>query len=162
MGLFSSKWIYNFQMPRYCNTQLARNLRNHATVQERRLWYQFLSKFPIRFHRQKIIGNYIVDFYCHRAKLIIEIDGGEHFKDIRIYEDNDCTEYLRSIGLEVIRFSNEEVDLHFGDVFAAIPKAARVKGSERKENTVRQEKIRGKPAIVSGVLQVLVWFLGFQ
>lgn len=74
----------------------------------------------------KIIGNYIVDFYCHRAKLIIEIDGGEHFKDIRIYEDNDRTAYLRSIGLEVIRFSNEEVDLHFGDVFAAIPKAARV------------------------------------
>jgi len=107
-------------MPKNRNIQLARNLRNNSTIQERRLWYQFLSSFPLRFHRQKIIGNYIVDFYCHKAKLIIELDGGGHFKDRRIYEDNDRTEYLRSLGLEVIRFTNIEVDLHFGDVCSEI------------------------------------------
>lgn len=107
-------------MPKNRNIQLARNLRNNSTIQERRLWYQFLSSFSLRFHRQKVIGNYIVDFYCHKAKLIIELDGGGHFKDRRIGEDNDRTEYLRSLGLEVIRFTNNEVDLHFGDVCTEI------------------------------------------
>ena len=60
--------------------QLARNLRNNVTPQERKLWYLFLSKFPLRFHRQKTIGPYIVDFYCHKAKLVIEIDGGQQLE----------------------------------------------------------------------------------
>ena len=75
-------------------TQLSRNLRNNATPQERKLWYQFLSKFPLRFHRQKAIGPYIVDFHCHKAKLVIEIDGGQHFLQEIQEIDQKRTAYL--------------------------------------------------------------------
>ena len=61
------------------NIPLARNLRKHATVQENHLWYDFLSKYPVRFQRQKAIDNFIADFDCHKAKLIIEIDGSQHY-----------------------------------------------------------------------------------
>ena len=97
-------------------TQLARNLRNNATPQERKLWYQFLSKFPLRFHRQKVIGPHIVDFYCHKAKLVVEIDGGQHFQQEIQQADQKRTAYLESIGLEVIRFTNRDVDTNFDEV----------------------------------------------
>ena len=97
-------------------TQLARNLRNNATPQERKLWHLFLSKFPLRFHRQKAIGPYIVDFYCHKAKLVIEIDGGQHLEQEKQENDQKRTEYLESIGLSVIRFSNRDIDLNFDGV----------------------------------------------
>jgi len=94
-------------------TQLARNLRNNSTRQERKLWYLFLSKFPHRFHRQKAIGPYIVDFYCQKAKLVIEIDGGQQFEQKIQESDQKRTEYLDSIGLSVIRFTNHDVDNNF-------------------------------------------------
>jgi len=56
----------------------AREMRKHAKPQERKLWYDFLSKLPVRCQRQKIIGSYIADFYCPAAKLIIELDGAHH------------------------------------------------------------------------------------
>ena len=59
----------------------ARSLRSNMTEEERRLWYTFLSGYPVRFMRQKIIGGYIVDFYCSKAKLVIEIDGSQHYDD---------------------------------------------------------------------------------
>jgi Uncharacterized protein conserved in bacteria len=97
-------------------TQLARNLRNNSTRQEKKLWHLFLSKFPLRFHRQKVIGVYIVDFYCHKAKLVIEIDGGQHLEYKKQEDDQKRTEYLESIGFEVIRFSNHDVDNNFDGV----------------------------------------------
>ncbi len=60
------------------NITLAKNLRKNATKQERHLWYDFLSSYPIRFQRQKAIDQFIADFYCHKAKLVIEIDGSQH------------------------------------------------------------------------------------
>ena len=57
----------------------SRALRKNATPQESRLWYQFLRTYPVRFNRQRIIGNYIVDFYCDKAKLIVELDGSQHY-----------------------------------------------------------------------------------
>ena len=60
------------------NIILAKNLRKNATPQENHLWYDFLSKYEIRFQRQKAIDNFIADFYCHKAKLVIEIDGSQH------------------------------------------------------------------------------------
>jgi len=101
-------------------TQLARNLRNNSTPQERKLWYLFLSKFPLRFHRQKAIGPYIVDFYCHKAKLVIEIDGGQHIEQENQESDQKRTEYFASIGLEVIRFTNRDVDNYFDGVCGEI------------------------------------------
>ncbi|MGM9632138.1 MAG: endonuclease domain-containing protein, partial [Eubacteriales bacterium] len=61
------------------NITLAKNLRKNATPQENHLWYDFLSKYEVRFQRQKAIDNFIADFYCHKAKLIIEIDGSQHY-----------------------------------------------------------------------------------
>ena len=62
-------------------TTLARNLRKNMTKEEKHLWYDFLKNYPVRFLKQKVIDNYIVDFYCHEAKLIIELDGSQHFED---------------------------------------------------------------------------------
>ena len=72
----------------------AKELRKNATPQENRLWYDFLSKHEVRFQRQKAIGNYIVDFYCYRAGLVIEIDGSQHFTQEGIQKDRFRTEIL--------------------------------------------------------------------
>jgi very-short-patch-repair endonuclease len=100
-------------------TQLARNLRNNSTRQEKKLWYLFLRNFPLRFHRQKVVGVYIVDFYCHKAKLVIEIDGSQHIENTH-ESDNERTEYLQSNFFEVIRFSNHDVDNNFDGVCTEI------------------------------------------
>ena len=63
------------------NSQLenARRLRREMTPHERKLWYLFLRKYPVRFHRQYVVGSYIADFYCPAAMLVIEIDGSQHY-----------------------------------------------------------------------------------
>ena len=94
----------------------ARDLRNNATSQEKQLYYQYLRKFSFRIHRQKIIGNYIVDFYCHRVKLVIEIDGGQHYWNENVGRDDLRTKGLESRGLLVLRFTNWEVDHQFAQV----------------------------------------------
>ena len=76
------------------NIILAKNLRKNATPQEKHLWYDFLSKYEVRFQRQKAIDNFIADFYCHQAKLIIEIDGSQHFTQEGIQKDRFRTEIL--------------------------------------------------------------------
>ena len=90
-----------------------RILRKNMTKQERHLWYDFLRGFSLRFTRQKIIGNYIVDFYCAKANLIIELDGSQHYQQDIINKDTERTEYLESLGLKVIRIPNNEVDNNF-------------------------------------------------
>lgn len=97
-------------------TEKARNLRNKATSQENKLYYQFLRGFKYRIHRQKIIGKYIVDFYCHQAKLVIELDGGQHYQDERMERDLIRTKFLENRGLFVLRFTNWEVDHQFAQV----------------------------------------------
>lgn len=88
------------------NVVLARNLRKNATPQEKRLWYDFLSKYEVRFQRQKAIDNFIADFYCHRAGLIIELDGSQHYTEDGMRRDGFRTEILEGYGLRVIRFTN--------------------------------------------------------
>lgn len=102
----------------------ARNLRNNATRQEKRLYYQFLRNFKFRIHRQKVIGNYIVDFYCHEAKLVIEIDGGQHYREENINQDKYRTHFLVEQGLLVVRFTNWEVDHQFAEVCERIEEVA--------------------------------------
>ena len=94
----------------------ARELRNNATSQEDKLYYQFLRRFKVRIHRQKVIGYYIVDFYCHKAKLVIELDGGQHFQEDKLVQDDLRTRFLESQGLLVLRFTNWEVDHQFAQV----------------------------------------------
>ena len=95
------------------NIILAQNLRKIATKQEKHLWYDFLSKYKPRFQRQKAIDNFIADFYCHQAKLIIEIDGSQHFTENGTKKDIRRTEILEGYNLKVLRFTNQEVDKEF-------------------------------------------------
>ncbi|MCL2301465.1 MAG: endonuclease domain-containing protein [Firmicutes bacterium] len=100
--------------------EIARNLRANMTPQERKLWYGFLSKQPVRFQRQKVIGNFIVDFFCHQATLVIEIDGGQHRDEQGLAHDEERDAYLTGIGLTVVRFSNQDVDFSFKKTCDAI------------------------------------------
>jgi len=95
------------------NVILAKQLRKNATIFEKRLWYDFLSKYKIRFQRQKTIDNFIADFYCHKAKLIIEIDGSQHFSEQGKKYDCFRTEKLEGYDLKIIRFTNDQIKENF-------------------------------------------------
>ena len=86
------------------------------TPWERKLWYCFLNRYEYRFQRQKEIDHYIVDFYCHEARLVIEVDGSQHFTKEALEYDQCRTAFLESLQLTVIRFTNRDVDLHFDAV----------------------------------------------
>ncbi len=92
---------------------IAKNLRKNMTKEERHLWYEFLRNYPVRFSRQKILGKYIVDFYCAKAKLVLELDGSQHYEEKGIKEDTQRTEFLKDYGLMVIRIPNNEVNHNF-------------------------------------------------
>ncbi len=98
------------------NIVLAKNLRKNATKQENHLWYDFLSKYEVRFQRQKAIDNFIADFYCHKARLIIEIDGSQHYTEEGRQKDEFRTEILEEYGLTVIRFTNHQINTNFRGV----------------------------------------------
>ncbi len=95
----------------------ARNLRKNATPQENHLWYDFLSTYKYRFQRQKCIDNFIADFYCHAAKLVIEIDGSQHYTVNGAKYDEFRTEILEGYDLTIIRFTNQQIDKKFEGVF---------------------------------------------
>ena len=86
------------------------------TKEERRLWYGFLRRYPVRFLRQKVIDNYITDFYCHQAKLVIEIDGSQHNTKSGTQKDDFRTEILEGYDLKVIRFTNFDINKNFSGV----------------------------------------------
>ena len=98
------------------NITLAKNLRKNATPQEKHLWYDFLTKYEVRFQRQKAIDNFIADFYCHKAKLIIEIDGSQHYEEENRRNDEIRTEILEGYDLKVIRFTNRQINTNFRGV----------------------------------------------
>ena len=95
------------------NIPLAKGMRKNATPQENRLWYGYLSKYEVRFQRQKAIDNFIADFYCHAAKLVIEIDGSQHSTDEGKQKDELRTQVLEGYDLKVIRFTNRQIDTIF-------------------------------------------------
>ena len=90
-------------------TSLAKNLRRNMTPQERDLWYQYLRHHPFKFTRQKVLGKYIADFYCASAKLVIELDGSQHYEDKGLEADRERTEFLKSYGIRVLRIPNNAV-----------------------------------------------------
>lgn len=94
----------------------AQSLRKNMTKEERHLWYDFLKGLPVTVHRQKVIGPYIVDFYCAAAGLVIELDGGQHFQHPGEEKDRVRDEYLRGLGLTVVRYSNADVNGNFEGV----------------------------------------------
>ena len=98
------------------NIPLAKVLRRNMTPWERKLWHLFLKKYPIRFQRQKALGNYIADFYCAKAGLVIELDGSEHYKKAQEIKDQERTEELENLNLSVLRIANPDIDKKFRDV----------------------------------------------
>ena len=91
----------------------ARELRRSLTAEERHLWYDFLRDYPVKIKKQKPVGNYIVDFYCESARLVIELDGSQHYEDAGKEYDGERSRYLESLGLMVVRFSNLEINREF-------------------------------------------------
>ena len=94
----------------------AKNLRKNMTKEELHLWYDFLRCYPNNFLRQKILGKYIVDFYCAEAKLIVELDGSQHYEEKEMKYDAERTNYLEQYGIRVLRIPNNEVNQNFSGV----------------------------------------------
>ena len=110
-------------MERKHNSQLTENariLRKNMTKEERRLWYDFLQSYPVRFLRQKVVDGYVVDFYCHKARLVIELDGSQHFSTDGLLKDRIRTEKIEKRNLSVVRIPNNDIHLHFDEVCAYI------------------------------------------
>ena len=94
----------------------AKELRKNMTKEERHLWYDFLRNYPIKFTRQKVLGKYIADFYCAKVNLVVELDGSQHYEDVRLMNDEKRTQYLEQYGINVIRISNLDVLKNFDEV----------------------------------------------
>ena len=94
----------------------ARDLRKNMTKEERHLWYDFLREYPVKFLRQKILGKFIVDFYCADAKLVVELDGSQHYEQNGLQYDAERTAYLEQYGIRVLRIPNNEVMRNFPGV----------------------------------------------
>lgn len=103
----------------------ARDLRKHMTPQERKLWFCFLRGYPTKFLRQRIIGPYIVDFYCASASVAVEVDGGGHYEAKQWLWDKRRTQYLNRVGVEVLRVTNTDVDNRFEAVCSGIDQLVR-------------------------------------
>ena len=113
------------QMPLKKNKKLlniARILRRNMTRQEKHLWYDFLRYYPIKIYKQRIIDGFIADFYCHSARLVIELDGSGHYTKRGREYDQERTEILEKYGIYVLRFSNSDVDDNFEGVCYMIDK----------------------------------------
>ena len=97
-------------------TANAKKLRKEMTKEERHLWYDFLKQLPVTVHRQKIIGKYIVDFYVASAKLVIELDGSQHYEPEHRNQDALRDDYLSDCGCKILRYSNADIHERFKDV----------------------------------------------
>ena len=97
-------------------TANAKKLRKTMTKEERHLWYDCLKQLPVTVHRQKVLGSYIADFYIASGKIVIELDGSQHYEEKYLEKDVLRDAYLRSIGCTVLRYSNADVNLRFRDV----------------------------------------------
>ena len=108
----------------------ARELRKNMTPQEYKLWHTYLKNYPIKFYRQRIIDSYIVDFYCSSAKLVIEVDGSQHYTKDGMEYDEIRTSVLEKYGLEVLRFSNDDINKNLTGVCLEIDKTVKQRVKE--------------------------------
>ena len=100
--------------------EAARMLRKEMTPQEKHLWFDFLRHYPIKICRQKIINKFVADFCCAKAKLIIELDGSQHYTEDGLAHDAERTNILNALGFMVLRFPNKEIDSDFSSVCTKI------------------------------------------
>ena len=108
----------------------SQELRRNMTKEERHLWYDFLKAYPVPIHRQYSFGEYIVDFYCHKAKLAIELDGSQHCEPENAEYDRKRTASLEKEGLYVMRISNRDVNERFRAVCEAVDNTIRHRMSQ--------------------------------
>ena len=97
-------------------TKYSQSLRRNMTKEERKLWYDFLKTLPLTFHRQKVLGKCIVDFYCAEQQLVIELDGSQHFSEAGEQSDKERDAWLQTQGLRVLRYSNRQIGEEFSSV----------------------------------------------
>lgn len=107
------------------NIPHAKELRKNMMPWERKLWYEFLRDYPVRFQRQKAIGSYIADFYCAKARLVVELDGGGHYEAEQGERDERRTEDLSRFHLAVLRFSNHDISQNFSGVCVDIDRVVK-------------------------------------
>ena len=112
----------------------AKQLRKEMTKEERHLWYDFLRTHPVRFSRQKVLGKYIADFYSAEAKLVIELDGSQHYEDSNVVKDAERTAFLEGYGLTIIRIPNNEITRNFCGVCEYIDTAVKQSLSQKSED----------------------------
>ena len=126
----------------------AKALRRNLTPQERKLWYQILNKYRVRFQRQKVVGHHIADFYCASAKLIIEIDGSGLYTDEQQRSEEIRTDTLQQYGLMVIRFSNMDVTNNFEGVCYEVDKVVqeRLKALSNSRHSSKAPSDEGAPS----------------
>ena len=98
----------------------SQQLRKNATKEENLLWYRFLRHYDVQFRRQCPFGQYIVDFYCAKARLVVELDGSQHYEPQSMENDRTRSAYLESLGLQVLRFSNADITQRFDSVCQVI------------------------------------------
>ena len=103
--------------------QYAKSMRRAMTPEERRLWYDFLSKHPYHFRRQQPCGGYIIDFYAPTLQFAIEVDGSQHFSQDEYARDAERTTYLRERGIHLLRFTNQQIRRDFAEGCSAIENA---------------------------------------
>ncbi len=120
--LDKEEFMYSYN---HNNTITARMLRKNMTPEEKHLWYDYLKTYPVRFQRQKPIMRFIADFYCAKAKLVVELDGSQHYEEENMAKDAERTEYLNCMDIEVIRFSNRDVNTNFEGLCEAIDNAVK-------------------------------------
>ena len=113
---------------------LAKQLRKEMTKEERHLWYDFLRTYPVRFSRQKALGRYIADFYSAEARLVIELDGSQHYEEKNREMDAERTAFLESYGLAVIRIPNNAVSGNFRGVCEYIDTAVKQSLSQKSKD----------------------------
>ncbi|MBQ7875304.1 MAG: endonuclease domain-containing protein [Oscillospiraceae bacterium] len=111
-------------------TENAKELRRNMTKEEKHLWYDFLKNYPLRFLRQKVIDDYIADFYCHSARLIIELDGSQHYSGEGLLKDKIRTERIEKRDLTVMRIPNSEINGNFEGICRYIDDFIKVSPSQ--------------------------------
>ena len=126
-------------------TKTSQILRKEMTKEERKLWYDFLKHLPVNFNRQKVISRYIVDFYSSSAKLVIELDGSQHYEKENMQKDVQRTAFLKSLGLKVLRYSNLDVLKNFNGVCKDILNNIIVVKENTSPPSLTEPPLKGKP-----------------
>ena len=126
-------------------TEFARENRKNLTPEELKIWLYCLRDFPVRVHRQKVIGRYIADFYIAKYKTVIEIDGSQHYEKEGLEYDAERTAYFESLGMKVLRYTNREINRDFNSVCEDIKQKLGIYRSTTSVKRLRGSRLPAPP-----------------